>query len=85
MGPADKPGQDVENFGNNISEMDRWISVTGSASIELSTLVSTALIDCDILDFQLKATGLRGLVYIKSKSLSVDEIIRNLRTKLLSL
>ena len=33
----------------------------------------------------MKATGLRDLVYIKSKYLSADEIIRTLKTKFRSL
>ena len=78
----DKPGQGVKNFGNNMAKMSRRISRTGSAPIDLSALVITAFIECKVLAFQLKAKCLHDLVESKPKSLSADEIIRNLKTKL---
>ena len=53
----DKPGKDVETFSNKMAEMACQISGTGSARIDLSTLVATALIDCTVLAFLMKATG----------------------------
>ena len=78
---TDIPGQDVENLGNKISKMTRWISKIGSAPIDLSILVVTAFVDCGVLAFRLKATGLYNLVKVNPKSLSTDEIIWTLKTK----
>ena len=64
-----------------MDEMAHWISGTGSAPIELSTLVTTAFIDYNVLAFQMNATGLQDLVDINIKSLSADEIIWSLNTK----
>ena len=77
----DEPGQDVEHFGNNMVEMACWISGTGSTPIDLSTLDANAFIDCKVLAFQTKATGLHDLVDSNAKALSVDEIIWNLENK----
>ena len=79
---TDEPGQDVEDFGNKMSEMAGRINVTGSATIELSTLVSTAFMDWKVLDFHLKDTWLHNLVDRNLKSLYAYEIIWNLNTKL---
>ena len=61
--------------------MDCWISRTISAPIDISTLVDTAFIDCEVLAFHLKTAGLHDLVDIKPKALSADEIIWTLKTK----
>ena len=65
--------------------MARRISVTGSATIYLSTLVATAFMDCKVLAFQMKATGLYDLVESNPKALSTYEIICNLKNKFRSL
>ena len=78
---TDEPGQDVETFGNKIAEMARQISGTGYAPIELYTLFATAFIDCEVLAFHMKSTGLHNLSNRKPKSLSVDDIIWTLKTK----
>ena len=44
--------------------------------------VTTAFRDYEVLAFQMNNTGLHDLVYIKPKSLSEDDIIRTLKTKL---
>ena len=64
-----------------MEEMACRISGTGSAPIELSTLVATEFIDFKSLDFHLKATGLHDLVDINLKALSADGIICTLKTK----
>ena len=46
-----EPGQDVENFSNKMAEMDRWISGTVYAPIDLYTLVATDFINLEVLDF----------------------------------
>ena len=66
-------------------EISRRISGTGYAPIDLSTLVATAFIDCELISFQMKTTCLNDLVDSNPKALSVDEIIRNLNTKFRSL
>ena len=68
-----------------MAEMARWTSGAGSAPIDLSTLVATTFVDCEVLVFQLKDTGFHYLVNSNSKSLSVDEIIWILKTKFQSL
>ena len=55
-----------------MAEMARWIIRTGSAHIELSALIATAFIYCEVLAFQLKTTGLHDLVYSNPKVLSAD-------------
>ena len=80
-----KHGQDVENFGKDMDEMACQIKITASAHIGLSTLVSTAFIDYEVLVFQLKHTGLHDLVKSNTKDLYADEIIWTLKTKLRSL
>ena len=42
---TDDTGKDIENFGKNMAKMDRQISGTGSALIDISTLVATAFIN----------------------------------------
>ena len=79
------PRQYIETFVSKIAEMSHWISGTGSAPIYLSTLVATAFIDCEVLDFQMKATGLHDMVDSNLKALSIYDIIRTLKTKLWSL
>ena len=69
---TDEPRQEVETFGNKMVEMACWISEIGSAPIDLSDLVATAFIDCEVLALQLKATGLHDLVESNPKALSVD-------------
>ena len=81
----DEPGQDVKTFSNKMEEMARRISGTGSTTINLSTLVNTALIDCEVLHFQLKSTELNDMVDSNPKALSADEIIRTLNNKFWSL
>ena len=61
--------------------MARRISSIVSATIDLSTLVATASIDCEVLSFQMKDTVLDDLFDINTKALSADEIIRTLKTK----
>ena len=68
-----------------MAKMACRISGTGYSPIDLYTLVTTEFIDQEVLDFQLKATGLCDLVYSKPKALSADEIIRILKNKLRSL
>ena len=41
--------------------------------------------ECKVLDFHMKDTWLHDVVYSNPKSLSVDEIIRKLKTKFRSL
>ena len=65
-----------------MAKMSRRISGTGSAPIEISTLVSTAFIDCEVLAFHIKNTWLYYLVGSNPKSLSTYEIIKTLKTKL---
>ena len=77
----DESGQDIENFGNKMAEMDHHITRTGSAPIDLSTLVATDFIYCKVPAFQMNATGLHNLVDRNPKALSSDEIIRTLKTK----
>ena len=81
----DKPEQNVGNFGNKMAKMACWINGTGSAPIDLSTLLATSFIDCEVLAFQMKAKGIHDLVYNNPKELSADEIIWTLKTKLWSL
>ena len=85
MSLTGKPGQDIENFGNKVDEMARYTSGTGYSPIYLSTLVITAFVDCEVLAFHMKSTGLCDLVESNPKALSVDEIIRTLKTKSRSL
>ena len=58
---------------------------TGFVPIELYRLVTTNFIEFEVLDFQLKATGLHELVNSNPKYLSAEEIIWILKTKLQSL
>ena len=78
---TDETGQDDENFVNKMDEMARRISGTESAPIDLYTLVSTAFINWEVLDFHLKDTGLHGMVDSNPKSLFANEIIRTLKKK----
>ena len=64
-----------------MGKMARQISRIGSARIDLSTLVATAFIDCEVLDFKIKATCLHDLVERKPKALSVDEVIQTFKNK----
>ena len=68
-----------------MSEMAPQIIEIWYAPIDLSTLVDPEFIYWEVLVFQLKAIGLRKLVGSNPKSLSADEIIRTLNTKLWSL
>ena len=68
-----------------MDEMAYHISGTGSAPIDMSTLIATDFIGCKILDFHLKATCLHDLVGSNPKALSIYEIIQTLKTKLRSL
>ena len=61
------------------------ISVTGSAHIDLSTLVIAAFIECEILAFHLKDKLLHDMFNSNYKALSEDEIIQTLETKFWSL
>ena len=81
----DEPIQDVESFDNKIYKITHQISRKWSDPIELSTLISTALTNCKIMDFHLKTEGLNDLVDIKSKTLSVDDIIQTQKMKVLYL
>ena len=56
--------------------MARRISGTGYAPIDLSTLDTPVLIDCNFLVFHMKPTVLHDLVEINPKYLSIDEIIQ---------
>ena len=82
---TDEPIQDVKKFGNKVAKTACQISGTSSAPIDLYTLVSTAFIDCEVLAFYMKATGLHDLVYSNHNALYADEIIRTLKTKFWSL
>ena len=72
---ADKSGQDVEKLSNKIARMAPRISGTGSAPINMFSLVATAFIDCKFLAFQIKSELLHDLVEIYPNALSADEII----------
>ena len=61
--------------------MSRRISGTGSATIDLYTLVATAFIDCEVVTFQLKATDLNYLVGSNPKSVYTYVITWTLKTK----
>ena len=82
---TDEPGQDIENFGIKMVKISCRISRTGSTLIELSTLLDTDFINCEVLAFNLKAKGLNNVVDSNPKALSVDDIIWTLKTKLQSL
>ena len=64
-----------------MAKMARRISRIESAPIDLYTLVSTAFINWEVLDFHLKDTGLHGLVDSNPKYLFANEIIRTLKKK----
>ena len=64
-----------------MDKMARRISRTGSATIDLSTLVATAFIDCEVVTFQLKATDLHYLVGSNPKSVYTYVITWTLKTK----
>ena len=68
-----------------MTEMSRRIIGTGTALIDLSTMVTTVFINCEVMDFQQNAKGLQDLVESNPKALSSDNIIRNLKTKSWSL
>ena len=59
--------------------------MTGPAPMDLSISVITSFIECKVNVFQLNYTGLHNLVGNNPKALSIDEIIRTLKTKLRSL
>ena len=61
--------------------MAHRISGTISSPIDLSTLIDASFIDCKLMNFQMKTTGLNDLVDRKPKDLSADEIIRTLKNK----
>ena len=82
---TDKPGKDVENFGNKVDKMEHRISGKVSALIELSTLFATEFISWGVLEFQINATCLHNLVDSNPKDLYEGDIIRTLKTKLRSL
>ena len=65
--------------------MAHRISGTGSAPIELYTLVAISFIDCNIMAFHMKTTCLHNLVDSNPKSLSSDDIIHTLKNKFHSL
>ena len=65
--------------------MARRISGTGSTPINISYLVATAFFNLDVLDFQLKATGLHDPVRSNPKALYAVDIIQDLKMKLRSL
>ena len=77
----DEPGQDVENFGNKMSKMDRRIIRTGSDPIDLSTFLDTNFIDCKLTASHVKAAGLYDLIDSNPKALSVYDTICNLKNK----
>ena len=76
-----EPGQDVENFGNNMAKIACRTCRIGSAPIDLSTLFTTTYINCEVLALELKDKGLHDLVDRNPKPLSEDDIIRNLKVK----
>ena len=55
------------------------------SSVDLSDLVATTSINCKVLDFHIKATGLYYMVDSNLKALSSYGIIWNLNNKLRSL
>jgi hypothetical protein len=76
-----KPAQDVEAFSNWITEITRWIEGTGLAPHDLSELVVTAILDSNILTFQLRALVLFHKVDDDPSSQMADQIVRTLRHK----
>ena len=68
-----------------MSEMACRISRTRSAPTDLYTLVATAFIYCEVLDFQPKAKGLHGLVIRNPKALYADDIIQTFKPEFWSL
>ena len=82
MSPVDELRQDVETFGRNMAEMVYQFRVTGYAPIDLSTLVANEFINCKVLAFQLKATGLHDIFVRNPKSLSAKNITQTLEMKL---
>ena len=62
-------------------KMDHQISGTGSAPIDIFTLVATEFINWEVLQFHLKATFLHDLVDSNPKALSEDNFYRTIKTK----
>ena len=65
--------------------MDRHISGTGSAPIDLPTLIATDFIYYEVLAFQMKDTVLHDLDDSNPKFLYADDTIRTLKTKFRSI
>ena len=65
----DEPRQEVESFGNMMAKISLCIIGSVSATIDLSTLLATAFIDCEVLFLQMKYIGLHDLVESNPKAL----------------
>ena len=50
-----EPGQDVDKFGNKISELARKIEGSGSSPPDLTVLVAKAFLNCTVEEFKIPA------------------------------
>jgi hypothetical protein len=80
-----KTAQDVEAFGNQITEVSRWIEGTGLAPNDLSVLMARAFLERDVLTFSFRALALHNKVDDEPSSQMADQIVRTLWQKYRSL
>jgi hypothetical protein len=80
-----EPGQDVEIFGSRVIEMTRRIQGSGLAPTDLTSIVASCFIDCDVLAFKLKALSFFDLVDDDATAMTWEDIVRQLKQKYRSL
>jgi hypothetical protein len=80
-----EPGQNVETFGTKIIEMTRRITGSGSSPVDLTSIVASTFLECDVLSFKIKALSIHDLVDEKPTAMEWEEIVRVLKAKYTSL
>ena len=80
-----EPGQDVDAFGNKVSEVARRISRGGNPPEDLSVLVARAFLKSDVEVFCLKANGIFDEVDDDPTTMTWQTIISKLKKKYISL
>jgi len=75
------PAQDVDLFGNTVSELARRIDGTGLGPPDLSSIVAVCFLQCDVLEFRLKAIALHDEVDNNADAHTCAAIVRTLKSK----
>jgi hypothetical protein len=80
-----EPGQNVETFGTKVTEMTRRITGSGSSPLDLTSIVASTFLECDVLAFKMKALSIHDLVDNNPTAMGWEEIVRVLKAKYVSL